>query len=114
MKSCLLLAGLLAEGPTAVIEQRPTRDHTERMLRAAGASVTTENAGTPVTIHGELPAQRVTVEPAARLEPGEIVVPGGLLLGRLPARRRGDRRAAARYGSSASASTRAGSGCSGS
>ncbi len=75
VKSCLLLAGLLAESPTAVIEQRPTRDHTERMLRAAGASVTTENAGTPVTIHGDLPAQRITVEPAARLEPGEIVVP---------------------------------------
>ena len=35
-----------------------------------------ENAGTPVTIHGELPAQRVTVEPAERLEPGEIAVPG--------------------------------------
>ncbi len=76
VKSCLLLAGLLADGPTSVIERRPTRDHTERMLRAAGATVRTENAGTPVTIHGELPAQRVTVEPAARLELGEIEVPG--------------------------------------
>jgi 3-phosphoshikimate 1-carboxyvinyltransferase len=76
VKSCLLFAGLLADGPTSVIERRPTRDHTERMLRAAGASVVTENAGTPVTIHGELPAQRVTVEPAERLEPEEIVVPG--------------------------------------
>ena len=76
VKSCVLLAGLLAEGPTSVIEARRTRDHTERMLRAAGATVRVENAGTPVTIHGELPAQRVTIEPAARLEPGEIAVPG--------------------------------------
>ena len=76
MKSCLLLAGLLAEGPTSVVEAHPTRDHTERMLRAAGAEVRTENAGTPVTIHGALPARRVTVEPARALEPGTITVPG--------------------------------------
>jgi 3-phosphoshikimate 1-carboxyvinyltransferase len=78
VKSCLLLAGLLAETPTSVIEKRPTRDHTERMLRAAGADVRTENAGTPVTIRGELPAKRVTVTLAERLEPGEIVVPADL------------------------------------
>ncbi len=76
VKSCVLLAGLLAEGPTSVIEARRTRDHTERMLRAAGATIRVENAGTPVTIHGELPAQRITIEPAERLEPGEIAVPG--------------------------------------
>ncbi len=76
VKSCLLLAGLLARGPTSVIERRPTRDHTERMLRAAGAELSSSDAGTPVTVHGELPARRVTVEPAAALEPGEIPVPG--------------------------------------
>ena len=76
VKSCVLLAGLLAGGPTSVIERRPTRDHTERMLRAAGAELTSSDAGTPVTVHGELPARRVTVEPTAALEPGEIPVPG--------------------------------------
>jgi 3-phosphoshikimate 1-carboxyvinyltransferase len=76
VKSCLLLAGLLADGPTTVIEQRPTRDHTERMLAAAGAAIATANAGTPVAIHGALPARQVTVEPAERLEPGTIEVPG--------------------------------------
>jgi 3-phosphoshikimate 1-carboxyvinyltransferase len=76
VKSCVLLAGLLAEGETGVIEQRPTRDHTERMLRAAGAAVAVEQVGTSVTIHGRLPAQRVSVTPAERLEPGELVVPG--------------------------------------
>src|SRR5262249_22924385 len=33
IKSCVLLAGLFADGPTVVIEPAPTRDHTERMLR---------------------------------------------------------------------------------
>jgi 3-phosphoshikimate 1-carboxyvinyltransferase len=75
VKSCLLLAGLVAEGETAVIERRPTRDHTERMLRAAGVQVRVENAGTPVTVHGELPAKRVTVARAERLEPGELAIP---------------------------------------
>jgi 3-phosphoshikimate 1-carboxyvinyltransferase len=36
VKSALLLAGLHAEGETAVVEPRPTRDYTERMLRAFG------------------------------------------------------------------------------
>ncbi len=34
LKSCLLLAGLYAEGITSVIENKVTRDHTERMLGA--------------------------------------------------------------------------------
>jgi 3-phosphoshikimate 1-carboxyvinyltransferase len=76
VKSCVLLAGLLADGATTVIERRPTRDHTERMLRAAGVAVRTENASSPVTIRGELPASRVTVEPVAALEPRRIEVPG--------------------------------------
>jgi len=33
VKSCLLLAGLYAEGKTCITEPAPTRDHTERMLR---------------------------------------------------------------------------------
>jgi 3-phosphoshikimate 1-carboxyvinyltransferase len=42
VKSALLLAGLYAGGPVVIHEPAPTRDHTERMLRAAGASVRTE------------------------------------------------------------------------
>lgn len=34
VKSCIILAGLYAEGHTSVTEQLPTRDHTERMLKA--------------------------------------------------------------------------------
>jgi 3-phosphoshikimate 1-carboxyvinyltransferase len=40
VKSCLLLAGLYAAGETVVREPAPTRDHTERMLRAYGCNVT--------------------------------------------------------------------------
>ena len=43
VKSCVLLAGLFAEGRTSVIEPAPTRDHTERMLRGFGYTVDSEN-----------------------------------------------------------------------
>lgn len=43
VKSCVLLAGLYAEGRTSVIEPAPTRDHTERMLRGFGYTVDSEN-----------------------------------------------------------------------
>ena len=65
VKSCLLLAGLLAEGTTTVVEPAPTRDHTERMLAAAGAGLEASNG-------------RVSVRPAERLELGSVRVPGDL------------------------------------
>ena len=63
VKSCVLLAGLLAEGETTVVEPAPTRDHTERMLAAAGAHVTVRSTS-------------VTIGPATSLSLGEIEVPG--------------------------------------
>ena len=39
VKSCILLAGMRAAGPTAVIEPGASRDHTERMIRYAGGRV---------------------------------------------------------------------------
>ena len=42
VKSCLLLAGMYAEGETRVREPAPTRDHTERMLNGFGYPVTRE------------------------------------------------------------------------
>ena len=76
VKSCVLLAGLLADGPTTVVEARPTRDHTERMLRGAGVAVTTEDAGTSITVHGELPSRRITIEPPRSVRPRKLTVPG--------------------------------------
>lgn len=43
VKSCVMLAGLSAMGITTVIEETPTRDHTENMLRAFGVPVEVEN-----------------------------------------------------------------------
>ena len=39
VKSCLLLAALSGNAPTAILEPGPSRDHTERMLAAMGARV---------------------------------------------------------------------------
>ncbi len=62
VKSCLLFAGLLAEGETRVVEPLPSRDHTERMLAAAGAQVRREGLA-------------VAIQPTECLEPALIAVP---------------------------------------
>ena len=54
VKSCLLLAGLFAEGETWVHEPAPSRDHTERMLEAAGAPLLRE--GGAVGVRGPVEA----------------------------------------------------------
>jgi 3-phosphoshikimate 1-carboxyvinyltransferase len=48
VKSCLLLAGLFAEGTTWVHEPIPSRDHTERMLEASGVSLLREGGAVGV------------------------------------------------------------------
>lgn len=55
VKSAVLLAGLHAPGTTTVIEREATRDHTERMLRYFGASISVETVGetTEISITGE-------------------------------------------------------------
>jgi 3-phosphoshikimate 1-carboxyvinyltransferase len=50
LKSALLLAGLLTEGETEIIEPLPSRDHTERMLPAFGADIKLE--GNALRIRG--------------------------------------------------------------
>lgn len=61
VKSCLLLAGLRAEGPTTVIEPLPTRDHTEVMLEAAGARIERSPGSVTVRPGGELRLEEVEV-----------------------------------------------------
>ena len=65
VKSCVLLAGLYADqGPTVVVERgAPTRDHTERILRAMGARV-------------ESSPRQASVWPVERLEPLSLELPG--------------------------------------
>jgi 3-phosphoshikimate 1-carboxyvinyltransferase len=63
VKSCVLLAALYARGRTQVVEPTPTRDHTERLLAAAGAAVRRRGAS-------------ITVGAAERLELEAVDVPG--------------------------------------
>jgi 3-phosphoshikimate 1-carboxyvinyltransferase len=65
VKSCLLLAGLYAEGTTEILEPAPTRDHTERMLQNFGASL--EKDGLKIRVSGP-----------ARLQAQTLLVPGDL------------------------------------
>ncbi len=50
VKSCVLLAGLYADGKTCVTEPAPTRDHTERMLNAFGCPV--DKSGSTACLQG--------------------------------------------------------------
>jgi 3-phosphoshikimate 1-carboxyvinyltransferase len=68
VKSAVLLAGLNTPGATTVIEPQGTRDHTERMLRHFGATVTTEPAAGG--------GKRITVEGFPELAAAPIIVPG--------------------------------------
>lgn len=65
VKSCLLLAGLYAQGETAVIEPAPTRDHTERMLRAFGVEVVTDGS-------------RASIRSGQTMQAGDIEVPADI------------------------------------
>lgn len=62
LKSCILIAGLFAEGETSVIQPAESRDHTERMMASMGADVDWDGL-------------RLTVRRPARLESLDIQVP---------------------------------------
>jgi len=61
VKSCLLLAGLYADGRTCVTEPAPTRDHTERMLSGMGYAVERMDGRACVLGGGKLSATRIDV-----------------------------------------------------
>ena len=67
IKSCVLLAGLFADGETTVIEPTPTRDHTERMLRWFGCELIEETADS---------GKRITISGDHVLKANDFVVPG--------------------------------------
>jgi 3-phosphoshikimate 1-carboxyvinyltransferase len=68
VKSCILLAGLRAQGETQVVEPAASRDHTERMIRYAGGRV--EREGPP---NG---AGTVRLWPVERIKMDSLPVPG--------------------------------------
>ena len=65
VKSCVLFAGLYGDGPTAVEETIPTRDHTEIALREFGGTVRVQG-------------KWIEVDPGPRLQGRQLVVPGDL------------------------------------
>ena len=66
VKSAVLLAGLQASGRTSVSEPSQTRDHTERGLRAFGATVLRQDDGT------------VAIDGGQRLSARDLAVPGDI------------------------------------
>ncbi len=61
VKSAILLAGIQAEGETTIIEDLPSRDHTERMLRQFGGQIKTDNGVITVKKQSKLSGQHVLV-----------------------------------------------------
>jgi 3-phosphoshikimate 1-carboxyvinyltransferase len=61
IKSCLLLAGLYADGETCITENETTRDHTERMLKGFGYQVTSSSGKVSLTGGGQLQACDIEV-----------------------------------------------------
>jgi 3-phosphoshikimate 1-carboxyvinyltransferase len=87
VKSAILLAGLQAEGRTAVVEPVPTRDHTERMLQAFGAELEIASgeisieggqglAATAITVPADLSSAAFFLVGAAMVEGSELLVQG--------------------------------------
>lgn len=61
VKSCVLLAGMYAEGKTTVVEPAPTRDHTERMLQGMGYRVQVDGDTVSIEGGGKLTATAIDV-----------------------------------------------------
>jgi 3-phosphoshikimate 1-carboxyvinyltransferase len=84
VKSCVLLAALAADGASTVGEPSPSRDHTERMLLRAGASIHRHGRHVTVVNADELVLERVVVpgdpSSAAFAIAAAVLVPGSRIL----------------------------------
>jgi len=73
IKTCLLLAALAAGGPTSLVEPGPSRDHSERMLRSMGVTITAEK----VYQDGKVLYKTTLTPPKGRvLAPLSMTLPG--------------------------------------
>lgn len=84
VKSCLLLAGLLADGTTTVVEPLRSRDHTERLLVRAGVRVWRTGPAVHVCRSDELGLEEIDVpgdvSSAAFLIAAGVIVAGSRLV----------------------------------
>jgi 3-phosphoshikimate 1-carboxyvinyltransferase len=97
VKGCVLFAGLSADGPTTVVEDRPSRAHTEELMTAFGLTLdrgsdgdltsVTVQPGRPTAVDHDVagdPSQAAFWAVAASILPGSEVVVGNVYAG--PAR----------------------------
>jgi 3-phosphoshikimate 1-carboxyvinyltransferase len=84
VKSAVLLAGILADERTTVIEPSPSRDHTERLLLRAGVDVRRDGLSVSVGSHDELEFDDIHVpgdpSSAAFLVTAAVLVPGSRIV----------------------------------
>ncbi len=84
VKSCILLAGLYADGTTSVTEPYLSRNHTEIMLKHFGAQITSEGTTATITPGSELHGQEIEVpgdiSSAAYFIAAGLIVPGSEIL----------------------------------
>ncbi|MFZ5996479.1 MAG: 3-phosphoshikimate 1-carboxyvinyltransferase [Nitrospirota bacterium] len=78
VKSCLILAGLYAEGETVITEPYKSRDHTERMLKAMGALIEVNNLS--VSIKGGSPLRAIEVDVPADFSSAAFFIVAALLV----------------------------------
>ena len=84
VKSCVLLAGLAADGATTVGEPARSRDHTERLLLRAGVAIHRNGRHVTVVNTDELALEPISIpgdpSSAAFLIAAGVLVPGSRLL----------------------------------
>lgn len=78
VKSCILLAGLYADGVTSVTEPVLSRNHTERMLSAFGAELLTEGLTVSISPNPKLTGQKIEV--AGDISSAAYFIAAGLLV----------------------------------
>lgn len=83
VKSCLLLAALSGDDTTTLIEPAPSRDHTERMLRTMGVSVTNRPLDGGRWITRLTPPQPLSLKPLQISLPGDISAAAFLIVAAL-------------------------------
>jgi len=77
VKSAILLAGLYAKGETFITEPGVTRDHTERMLRSMGVTLTAENGR--ICMPGEQSLRATRVQVPADLSSAAFLIVAALI-----------------------------------
>ncbi|MCK5720365.1 MAG: 3-phosphoshikimate 1-carboxyvinyltransferase [Thiomargarita sp.] len=77
VKSCLLLAGLYANGTTCITEPAPTRDHTERLLHGFGYPIKRE--GRKVCLQGGGKLQGISIDVPADISSAAFFIVGAII-----------------------------------